>query len=99
MNISQLNLLIKEAKEFIANNEGSEPQSNKWYAIGNFRKFINSIESIQKPEEMEKAIHALRYHISDQFEWSKDYCKAISDYCEKVDAIRKGMLTRYRDRE
>ena len=90
--MSQLNTLIKEAKEFLANNEGSEPQSSKWYAIGNFRKFISSIETDQKPEELGKAIHALRYHISDQFEWSEDYCKTISNYCEKVDAIRKGML-------
>ena len=89
LTMNQIELIIEEAKEFLEQNADSTPESDKWYAVGNFRKCVLSIESNPSKANMEQCLHALRYHIVDQYDWNKDYCKTISDFASKFEAIAK----------
>jgi len=88
---SQISVLLEEAKIWLSSQGFAAPQSAAWYALGNFRAFIEAIERQPTEPSIEKAIHALRYHIVDQYDWSADYCKSISNFCDRADQIRRGM--------
>ncbi|RDH45844.1 hypothetical protein [Zooshikella ganghwensis] len=87
--MNQIELIIEEAKEFLEKNADAVPESDKWYAVGNFRKFVLSIEGNPSKANMEKSLHALRHHIVDQYDWNADYCKTISNFASKFEAIAK----------
>jgi len=84
-------LLITEAKEWLAQQPAAIPQTDRWYSLGNFKSFIEAIEAQPTEPSIERAVHALRHHIVDQFEWSSDDCKSISNFCERADRIRRAM--------
>ena len=88
---TQLSVLLDEAKAWMACQASAIPQSEKWYALGNFKAFIEAIEREPSEQSIEKAVYALRHHIVDQYDWSADYCKSISDFCNRTDHIRRGM--------
>lgn len=87
--MNQLETIIKEAKEFLEQNSEAQRESDKWYAIGNFRKCVSSIEADPSKLNMEKSLLALRYHIVDQYDWNADYCKTISNFATKLDSVAK----------
>lgn len=82
-----LSELVVEAKAWLAHQPVPLSGSAMWYSLGNFRAFIEAIEAEPTPSSVEKATHALRHHISDQMEWSADYCKSISAFCTRADRI------------
>lgn len=63
--------------------------SAEWYAHNNFRTFLASLKSDPSKLGIERAVHTLRHHIVDQFEWASAYCRDISDFCDRADRIRK----------
>jgi len=81
--------LLRESRAWLTAQESPADQSQKWYALGNFKSFLNRIESEPSEIGIAAAVHALRHHISDQFDWSADYCKDISAFCERADRIRR----------
>ena len=87
--MNQIESIIEEAKEFLEQNADASVESDKWYAIGNFRKCVNSIEANPSKLNMEKALYALRHHIVDQYDWNADYCKTISNFASKLEAVAK----------
>ena len=50
------------------------------------------LEADSSAEGLGRAVRALRHHIADQFDWSSGYSRAISDFCDRAEAIRRGML-------
>ncbi len=82
-----LSELVAEAKAWLADQSVPTPGSDMWYSLGNFRAFIEAIDAQLTLSTIEKAIHVLRRHISDQMEWSADYCKSISAFCNRADRI------------
>lgn len=86
---SELDALLKEAKEWLAEQAPAPQSSARWYALGNFRSFLDAIGRDQSVRSIEKAVHSLRHHIVDQFDWSADYCKVISSFCGRADRIRR----------
>jgi hypothetical protein len=88
---SQISALLEEAKIWLSSQGVAAPQSAAWYAFGNFQAFIEAIEREPTELSIEKAVHALRHHIVDQYDWSAEYCKSISNFCDRADQIRRGM--------
>lgn len=87
--MNQIETIIQEAKVFLVNNADASPQSDKRYAVDNFRKFVLSIEKNPSKTNIEKNLHALRHHIVDQYDWNADYCKIISRFTSKFEAVIK----------
>ncbi|HEU4601212.1 MAG TPA: hypothetical protein VFS24_04550 [Steroidobacteraceae bacterium] len=81
--------LLREARQWLESQPVAERGTAEWYAVNNLRSFIEGIESQPDEVGVQKAVHALRFHIADQFEWSADYCKSISSFCERADRIRR----------
>lgn len=81
--------LLGESREWLGTQESPSYQSQKWYALVNFKSFLDRIESEPSELGIAAAVYALRHHISDQFDWSADYCKDISAFCERADRIRR----------
>ena len=84
--------LIDEAKRWLAVQRPQIAESPEWYTFGNFRSFISSLESDHSEQSITRAVHSLRHHITDQYEWSAEYCKTISQFCDHADKIGKEML-------
>jgi hypothetical protein len=91
---AQLEQLVAEAKAWLASQSAEAPQSERWYAFSNLRSFVSSIEVDSSPDGIARAARALRHQIADQFDWSADYSKVISAYCERAEQIRRGLLSR-----
>lgn len=87
-----INALLEESKAWLASQPDAVPQTAYWYALGNFTSFVGGIEADPSAHGIERAVHALRYHINDQFEWSEPYCKAITEFCNRADRVRKQAL-------
>jgi hypothetical protein len=83
--------LTKNAKDWLSHQDEPEHGSAIWYAHNNLRFFISALESDSSSIGIQRSVHALRHHIVDQFEWSAEYCKAISGFCEAADRIRRTM--------
>ena len=81
--------LLTEARAWLRAQGSAEPESPKWYALGNFGSFLDAIEQDSSADSIARAVHALRHHISDQLQWSEDYCKAISEFCAQADRARE----------
>ena len=86
---NQLEALLVDAKAWLSDQPAAESDTDRWYALGNFRSFIEAIDRDGSVQSIEKAVHSLRHHISDQLDWSANYCKEISMFCEQADRIRK----------
>lgn len=88
---SDLAILLRESRDFLESHEPPLAGSAKSYALNNFKSFIDRIEMEPTEDGIARAVHALRHHIVDQFEWSADYCKTISTFCDSADRIRRGL--------
>ena len=87
-NIQQL---TQEAKNWLSRQDEPKHGSSIWYAHNNLRSFISTLESDASAIGILGAVQALRHHIVDQYDWSADYCKAISSFCDTADRIRRKM--------
>lgn len=86
---SELENLLRESRAWLVSQKPPAEQSPKWYAINNFKSFLDRISLEPTEDGIARAIHALRHHIVDQFEWSADYCIDISAFCDRADRIRR----------
>ncbi len=85
----ELDDLLVDAKDWLSGQPIADNGSTRWYAMGNFRTFVEAIERDRSAQSIEKAVYSLRHHVTDQFDWSADYCKMISEFCARVDRIGK----------
>lgn len=84
---ADLNELLSEAKSWLEAQQLAEEGSPKWYALGNFQRFVEQITADGSWQSVERAEWELNRFVSDQFEWSADYCKAISSFKERAHRI------------
>lgn len=63
---SECQKLIEEASAWLQQQSVAEPQSDRRYALGNFKKFVADLEASGTAENIEKAAWALGRFISDQ---------------------------------
>ena len=66
---SDLANLLRESRAWLVSEESPTSQSQKWYALGNFKSFLDTVELEPTEAEIVRAVHALRHHIVDQFDW------------------------------
>lgn len=81
--------LLSEAKNWLSSQTKPQYQSSEWYAFGNLASFIAAIELDRSAQSIERAVWILNHHIADQFDWTSDYCKVISEFCNRADRIRR----------
>lgn len=67
---SDIENLLRESRAWLSAQDSPTAQSQKWDAFGNFKLFLDRIELKPVEAEIASAVHALRHHISDQFDWS-----------------------------
>jgi hypothetical protein len=89
---AQLEQIVAEARAWLASQAPEVPQSERWYAFRGLNSFVSSLEVDPSPDGIARAVRALQHQIADQFDWSADYSKVISAYCEQADQIRLGLL-------
>ncbi|EGK70621.1 hypothetical protein METUNv1_03182 [Methyloversatilis universalis FAM5] len=88
---TQAALLIAEAREWLDKQPPAEANSARWYSLGNFQSFIAAIEADSSPQSIERASWSLGHHITDQLDWSSDYCKTISSFLQRARSILHDM--------
>lgn len=89
---AEITKLVAEAKQWLATQGTPEIDSPKWYALGNFRSFISTLETDLSAHSIAKAVHSLRHHITDQYEWSAEHCKTISGFASVQTKLAKARL-------
>jgi hypothetical protein len=87
----ELNTALANARNWLEKEPSAEQGSAHWYALNNFRRFLADIDADPSAEGIARACHALNWHIADQFEWSAQYCKEISFFCESIRLIGKAV--------
>ncbi|MFC0202716.1 hypothetical protein [Novosphingobium soli] len=65
--MNDVNAVLAEAKCWLAEQPNALEGSATWYGFNNFRKFIASIDADPSPSGIERACHALGWHIGDQW--------------------------------
>ena len=64
---SDLQCVIRDARDWLANQPEPVKDSATWYGFNNLRAFLSQIEADHSPLGLERACHALGWHISDQY--------------------------------
>ncbi len=86
---SQIEQLVREAKSWLQSQPPASPDTDWFCTHNNFKVFISTIESDYSTNSISKACWILGHHISDQWEWTADYCKPISEFLTRARAIEK----------
>ena len=66
-------------------------KTSLWYALNNLSDFIASLEQDDTQPEIDRAIHSLKHHMVDQFDWQAEYSTKISDFCDRAEAVLRGL--------
>jgi hypothetical protein len=66
--VSDLEQVLSEAREWLAAQSEPTHGSATWYGLNNLRSFITQVEADPSPTGLERACHALSWHISDQYD-------------------------------
>ena len=72
-----------------ASQPAPEHGSATWYGFNNFRDFLKRIQEDSSKEGLERACHALSWHISGQY-GSYDELPIIAAYAARVRRISRG---------
>ncbi len=83
--------LVEDANAWLQQQPTAEPQSGRWYALGNFKRFVADLEESGTAESIDKAAWALGRFISDQYDWSADYCQPISSFLARARRLGKAV--------
>lgn len=87
----ELNSALADARIWLEKQPDVEHGSAHWCALNNFKAFLADISANPSAEGIDRACHALNWHIADQFEWSAQYCKEITFFCESIRRIGKAI--------
>ena len=87
----ELFVLIHEAKHWLASRPQPQVLSPEWQTHEQLRLFTDLLQKDSSLPSLEMAIQALRRYMVAKFDWSADYCAAVSRFCAQADHIRRRM--------
>jgi len=88
--MGDLNAVVADAQRWLTAQPEPQEGSATWYGFNNFRSFIASLEADPSASGLDRACHALGWHISDQY-GAFDELIAISQFNERVRRIAKSI--------
>jgi hypothetical protein len=65
--VSELEAILDDARAWLVGQETPADGSAAWYGFNNLRTFLDQIEADRTADGLERACHALGWHISDQY--------------------------------
>lgn len=86
----ELQDVLADARAWLAVQPQPSHGSATWYGFNNLRSFLAQIEGDPSPLGLERACHALGWHISDQY-GAYDELPIIAAYNDRVRRIGRGM--------
>jgi len=88
--LSDLQNVLSDAREWLAAQPTSPEGSATWYGLNNLRDFLVRIEADASRAALERACHALRWHISDQY-GAYEELSIIAGFNDRVRRIASAM--------
>lgn len=88
--LPELQGVLADARAWLAVQPQPPDGSATWYGLNNLRSFLAQIESDPSRPGLERACHALGWHISDQY-GAYDELPVIAAYNDRVRRIARGM--------
>lgn len=88
---SDIQLLITEIEVWLKSQARPEPESGRWYALGNLDGFLSSIKADPSDASLAKASWILGHRLSDQYDWPVEDVKIISQFLARADRIERAM--------
>jgi len=88
--MSDLDAVISDAQRWLAAQPEPQQGSSTWYGFNNFRSFLTALEEDPSVSGLERACHALGWHISDQY-GCYDELLDISQFNDRVRLIAKAI--------
>jgi hypothetical protein len=88
--LSDLLNVVSEARAWLAAQPTSSQGSATWYGLNNLRNFLDRIEADQSRLGLERACHALGWHVSDQW-GAYEELPTIAGFNDRVRRIARAM--------
>ena len=88
---SDIQLLIAEIESWLESQARPEPESERWYALGNLEGFVSAIKTNPSEASLAKASWILGHRLSDQYDWPVEDVKIISQFLAKAGRIERVM--------
>jgi len=89
MTTDNIKQLAHDAQKLIDKLSIASTQSPEWYARNNLMGFVKVIKENPNAEGVGRATFAMSRFITDQYDWSDEYCKQISNLMERARQIQK----------
>lgn len=86
--MSDLQSILAEAREWLAAQPAPAHQSATWSGLNNLRAFLDQIEADPSRSGLERACHALGWHISDQY-GAYDELPSVAVFHNRVRGLAK----------
>lgn len=87
---ADLHELLSDARDWLEEQAQPQEESASWYGLNNFRAFIASLETDPTASGIERACHALGWHLSDQYGAYKELPE-IAQFNDRARQIAKAM--------
>src|SRR5687767_2187040 len=87
---TQLDETLRAAGQWLETRSTPGEDAGEWYALNNFRVFIDAVQTDRSPEGIERACHVFGWHIVDQYDTDESW-QAISGFNERIRRIGKDM--------
>lgn len=91
--MSDLDQVLADARQWLSARPEPQEGSASWYGFNNLRTFITSLEAEASATGLERACHALGWHLSDQY-GAYEELPIIAQFNERVRRISKAMRRR-----
>ncbi|WEK57513.1 MAG: hypothetical protein P0Y52_13360 [Candidatus Brevundimonas phytovorans] len=88
--MSELQKVVSDAHAWLAVQPAPPHGSDTWYGFNNLRRFLDAIEVDPSRVGLERACHALGWHISDQYDGYQEL-PTIAAFNDRVRRIAKAM--------
>ncbi|RYG86590.1 MAG: hypothetical protein EON59_09615 [Alphaproteobacteria bacterium] len=88
--MGDLNAVLSDVRGWLDRQPEPQEGSAAWYGFNNLRNFVSSLEADPSASGLERACHALGWHISDQY-GAYEELPAIAQFNDRVKAIAAGM--------
>ena len=88
--MGDLNAVLTDARSWLDAQPEPQDGSAAWYGFNNLRKFVASLEADPSASGLERACHALGWHVSDQY-GAYDELQTIAHFNDRVRQIAKAM--------
>jgi hypothetical protein len=88
--LSDLQEVLSEARQWLSAQAAPSQGAATWYGFNNFRDFLARIEADPSKSGLDRACHALGWHISDQY-GAYDELPVIAGFNDRVRRIAQAM--------